>query len=178
MSVYQPLGQGQTTQEQALALFDSLEPVSTDFMLGHWKGEGYATGHPLDGLLEAYHWHGKRFLNSEQVHPLVFSRLRGGVAYVNPAFMGPLLGLVDRLPIPKASFFGHLFQLLMPLFATRRARARIRQTEYRGKTSATMIYDHLPINDVFRRIDDHTVLGIMDLKGVADPFFFVLHRTS
>ena len=39
-----------------------------------------------------------------------------------------------------------------------------------------MIYDSLPINDVFRKVDDHTVLGLMDLKGMKDPFFFVLTR--
>ena len=37
-------------------------------------------------------------------------------------------------------------------------------------------YDNLPINDVFRKVDDNTVLGIMDLKGMKQPFFFVLRR--
>jgi len=48
--------------------------------------------------------------------------------------------------------------------------------EYRGKVSATMIYDYLPINDVFRKVDDNTVLGLMDFKGMPQPFFFVLDR--
>ncbi len=39
-----------------------------------------------------------------------------------------------------------------------------------------MIYDQLPINDVFRKLDDNTVMGIMDLKGMKDPFFFKLKR--
>jgi len=66
----------------------------------------------------------------------------------------------------------------MPLFATRRSQARLRLTEYRGKSSATMIYDSLPINDVFRKVDENTVLGIMDMKGVAQPFFFILRREN
>ena len=40
----------------------------------------------------------------------------------------------------------------------------------------TMVYDNLPINDVFRKVDEDTVLGVMDLKGMKKPFFFVLRR--
>jgi len=39
-----------------------------------------------------------------------------------------------------------------------------------------MIYDYLPINDSFRKVDDNTVLGIMDFKNSHQPFFFVLKR--
>jgi len=39
-----------------------------------------------------------------------------------------------------------------------------------------MIYDHLPIMDLFRKVDDNTLLGVMDLKGMQQPFFFVLYR--
>ena len=49
-------------------------------------------------------------------------------------------------------------------------------TEYRGKISATMIYDQLPIHDFFRKLDDNTVMGIMDLKDMKGPFFFKLKR--
>ena len=47
-------------------------------------------------------------------------------------------------------------------------------TTYRGKSSATMIYDQLPINDVFRKIDQDAVFGVMDLKGMKSPFFVIL----
>jgi hypothetical protein len=49
-------------------------------------------------------------------------------------------------------------------------------TTYRGKSSATMIYDQLPINDVFRKIDQDAVFGVMDFKGMKSPFFFILRR--
>lgn len=49
-------------------------------------------------------------------------------------------------------------------------------TEYRGKSSATMVYNPLPINDVFRKVDENTVLGLMDMHGLERPFFFVLRR--
>nr|WP_010482236.1 DUF4334 domain-containing protein [Acaryochloris sp. CCMEE 5410] len=48
--------------------------------------------------------------------------------------------------------------------------------EYRHKVSATMIYDSLPIHDTFRKVDDDTVLGLMDSKDIPIPFFFVLVR--
>jgi hypothetical protein len=43
-------------------------------------------------------------------------------------------------------------------------------------SSATMIYDALPINDVFRKVDADTMLGAMDIRGTTEPFFFVLRR--
>ena len=49
------------TTEQAFARFDALPPVEIAFMLGAWTWESVPTGHPLDGALEAFHWHGKRF---------------------------------------------------------------------------------------------------------------------
>ncbi len=113
-----------TPAQRALELFDSLEPVDIDFMIGTWRGEGYPTGHAQDGLLEAYQWYGKVFESSEDVHPLLFSDSRG------------------------------------------------------EKVSATMIYDQLPINDVFRKLDGVTVLGVMDNKIVKDPFFFKLTREN
>ena len=176
MSTNDLINAGRATTEQALALFDALEPVPVEFMLGPWKGEGFATDHPMDGLLEAYHWHGKRFESTEAVHPLVFSKLGGGLTALNPAFMGPSLGLSSRVAMPKSVAAGRMFQTFMPLMATTKSRARLRMTEYRGKSSGTMVYDQLPINDVFRKVDDNTVFGVMDLKGMTQPFFFILRR--
>jgi hypothetical protein len=176
VSIFESLNAGCASTEKALEIYDSLEPIDVGFMLGIWKGEGFHTDHPMDGLLEAYNWYGKRFETIEDVHPLLFSKLGGGVAYVNPAFIGSLLGLMDRVPMPKSAAAGRLFQLAMPLFTTSKSRARLRMTNYRGKTSATMIYDQLPINDVFRKIDENSVFGIMDLKGMKKPFFFILRR--
>jgi hypothetical protein len=178
VSTYERLKSGGSTTEEALELFDSLDPVDVNFMIGDWRGEGFHTGHSLDGLLEAYHWRGKRFESPEDVHPLVFSTLRGKVAYVNPKFMAPSLSMVGRLPIPKSPLAGRIFQVFMPLFTTSRSKARLRMTTYRGKSSATMIYDQLPINDVCRKIDENSVFSVMDLKGMKTPFFFILRREA
>ena len=162
------------TCTQALALYDSLDTVDTDFMLGRWQGAGFATDHPLDGVLEACHWHGKHFTDVDHVDPLVFRGLGGKLYRLNPSLMH--MGLLDRLPTPTSPALGNAFRLMMPLLQTRRSRARLRMIEYRGKTTAAMLYDDLPINDVFRKLDDNTVLGIMDLKGMTQPFFFQLRR--
>ena len=165
-----------TLREHALELFDSLEPVDIQFMIGRWQGEGYPTDHPLDGLLEVYHWYGKQFESSEDAHPLLFSKQSGKLIRINPGFMKPALTLVEHMSKFNSKTAGKLFQLLMPIFSTSKSRARLRMMEYRGKSSATMVYDQLPVNDVFRRLDDNTVLGIMDNKGIEDPFFFKLTR--
>ncbi len=164
--------------KEALEIFDGLEPVDAAFMLGAWQGEGFATGHPLDGVLEIYHWQGKRFEDAETVHPLVFHSLWGGLTSVHPLWMLPVFGLLDKPPaLARWPLWGRIFQFLLPLCSTRKGRARLRMTEYRGKLSATMVYDHLPINDVFRKMDANTVLGAMDKKGATAPFFFVLRRS-
>src|SRR5262245_50640113 len=93
---------GSRTTVDALALFDRLEPVSVDFILGEWQGSGFPTGHPLDGALEAYRWHGKRFDSVEDVYPLLFSRADGSTANVNPALLAPTVALVERWPRLKA----------------------------------------------------------------------------
>jgi hypothetical protein len=167
---------GKATTAEALDIFDSLETVAVSDMIGSWRGSTFPTDHPLDGALEAYHWHGKRFETTEHVYPLVFKAMDGNTASVNPLWMLPLVSWIDRLPIPKSEAMGNIFQASLFLFSTDQSCARLRLVTYRGKETATMIYDSLPINDIFRKVDDRTVLGLMDLKGMECPFFFVLQR--
>ena len=165
---------GQTTTEKALQLFDALESVDLDFMIGRWQGSGLHTAHPMDGLLESSNWYGKEFVDSENVHPLLFLDSQGQVFKVapNPTAMNWVL----KLPLPKNDSIKPLLMLINSLLKTEQSQARLRMMEYRGKVSATMIYDYLPINDSFRKVDDNTVLGIMDYKNSPQAFFFVLKR--
>ena len=163
------------TTEAALAFFDSLPPLEVATMIGSWRGKGVETGHPIDGLLERFGWHGKRFTGPDGAHPLVFEQTNGGVFSVNPAMIP--VGFVIR----HADLFRHrlahwLFRAFGVVLRTDQPKARLRMTEYRGVVSATMIYDSLPINDIFRKVDDDTVLGVMDLRFTPQPFFFVLRR--
>lgn len=168
------LEQGGTTAD-ALEFFDSLPPAELDEMIGSWRGRGVSTGNPLDGMLELYGWHGKRFGSVDDAHPLVFDDGRGGLFSANPALI-PIRLMVRAPSFVNTPIAGRIFRLLRPLLRTRKPAARLRMTEYRGVLTATMIYDALPINDAFRKIDDDTVLGVMDLRGLDQPFIFSLRR--
>ncbi|MEQ9365312.1 MAG: DUF4334 domain-containing protein [Leptospirales bacterium] len=168
---------GHATTDEALALFDALPPVTDlSFMFGRWAGSGLRTNHAMDGLLENYAWYGKEFIDADHVHPLMFRDGGGNIFRVNPALMP--MGMALRYPVLKRGFMRGLFRLGRPLLQTRRTGARLRLIEHRGKVSATMAYDALPIHDVFRKIDENTLLGLMDLKGMQQPFFFVLQRDA
>ena len=70
------------------------------------------------------------------------------------------------------------------LSQTRKARARLRTTRYRGTDTATMVYDQLPINDVFHRISDDTTRVTLQLdhdpqgflEKAGDALGIVQHR--
>jgi hypothetical protein len=160
---------------EALAFFDGLPTVDVAEMLGRWRGSGLHTGSPLDGLLEAYGWYGKEFLGRESVHPLLFRGRGGRPRPVDPALIPMVLlrgyaGLAKSWPLRTA------FGRVRPVLYTNQPKARLRRVEHRGVTTAAMIYDALPIIDVFRKVDDDVLLGAMDMRGLPSPFFFVLER--
>ncbi|MFG3615276.1 DUF4334 domain-containing protein [Nocardia sp. NPDC047654] len=162
-----------TTQE-AWALFDRLPAAPVEeITTGRWRGEELHTGHPMDGVLVASGWYGKQFDGPDHVHPLLF--ISGGEVFPIDPRRVPL-GLAGRVPLSGVRALRKLLPALAPALRTRKPTARLRAVEYRGVTSAAMVYDHLPIIDHFRRADEHTLLGVMDLRGMAEPYFFVLHR--
>jgi hypothetical protein len=158
-----------------LAAFDRLPPVEPADLVGRWRGSGLPTGSPLDGLLEAYGWWGKEILDGETVHPLLFADRRGELRPVTPA---PIpLTVLRRWPalahLPVARCVG---RAVLPLLATTRPAARLRVVTHRGVATAALLYDRLPVVDVFRRVDDQVLVGLMDMRGLDEPFFFLLHR--
>ena len=165
-----PVGGG-TTTETALRLFDSLEVAEAAFMTGRWKGTEIPSGHQMDGLLSATGWYGKMFIDSENVHPLLFRTSDNkGLYAVNPKHI-PL-----DINYPKSKALGTVMKMARPALETHESKARLRMMEYRGKVSAAMAYDEKPIFDCFRKIDENRVMGAMDQKGVLQPYFFMLER--
>lgn len=145
---------GKTNTDEACRLFDALEPVEPEVMFGTWKGRDFFTGHPLDGWLERSGWYGKAFYSTEHVDPLLF----------NTPFGKPF----PLHPFPPG--------LIGNLLLGAKGSARLRKMEWRGKTSAVMIYDQLPIHDHFRKVNEDVLLGMMDWKGMVQPYFFLLAR--
>ena len=160
--------------QEALAWFDRLDPVDLAFMRGVWKGSELHTGHPLEGFLEASGWYGKEFVDPDHVHPLLFRIGDGAPVRVRP--MRWAMERMESLPFLRHPAWKPLLSIGLRLLRTDSSQARLRMMNHRGKVSATMVYDHLPICDSFRRIDANTVLGVMDRKGDANPFLFTLER--
>lgn len=164
-----------STQE-ALELCDALPVVDIDTMIGRWHGTEVFTHHPLDGLLETFGWYGKEFIDRDHVHPLLFSDSHGQLFALDPQRLP--LSIALKLPIPRSKLLRQALLAARFVLQTRKPKARLRMVEYRGKVSASMIYDNLPIYDTFRLIDSDTLLGVMDFKAIEQPFFFKLHRDT
>lgn len=158
-----------STQEEAFALFDSLESISIAEMLGQWRGSELSTGHPMEGLLSLSGWYGKRFESEEHVFPLLMKRSDGAFFNLKPSTMNYH---IPRSLIPLS------MKLFRPLLSMEKSAARLRVIEHRGTQTSAMIYDSLAIIDIFRKVDANTVLGIMDFKNADTPasYFFVLER--
>jgi len=168
----QEISQGKKIDAQEMIEFyDQLGEVDCPFMYGRWKGFEVVTGHPMNGLLERANWYGKLFIDQETVYPLVLlNAKKTALFFLDPKWL-PLNIDFSLLKNNSKYLAGGL-----KLLKTKDSKARLRMTEFRGKISATMIYDEKPIHDVFRKIDENTVLGWMDLKQQAQPYFFILQR--
>lgn len=145
---------GETDTHTACRLFDGLETVELEELLGTWKGREFCTGHLLDGMLKKLRWYGKAFHDAENVDPLLFELPGGEIAAIDPA------PVYDTRKLLKAAG----------------GKARMRKVECRGKISAAMIYDNLPIIDHFRKAEEGVLLGMMDRKGDKAPYFFILEK--
>ena len=157
----------------AISLFDSLEPAKASNMLGRWVGQEILTGHPMDGLLVSSYWYGKEFKGDDAVHPLVHRVPIWGELNLNPGLL-PIrfaTALPFRHPILRI-----LVPLVAPLLSTKKPKARLRTIQFRGRMHAAMCYDARPINDVFAVLDDNSLMGWMDFKGIEKPYFFKLAR--
>lgn len=169
-----------TTTAAALDFFDMLPPLDPSELVGlgtagSWRGSGIPTRHPLDGALERLGWYGKRFDTEDDVHPLVFRGREDRLVCVDPRFLP--LGLALRVGrLLRTAAAARVFALVRPLLTTTKHQARLRTVEYRGVASAAMVYDRQPIIDAFRRVDESTVLGVMDLRGMRAPYVFILRR--
>ncbi|QUS60858.1 DUF4334 domain-containing protein [Synechocystis sp. PCC 7338] len=171
-----PLSVPSMTTAEALSFYDSLEPVDLAFMMGRWQGKGISTNHPMDGILEIICWYGKEFIDSETVHPLLFQNHQGEIFKLKPD--PTVMALSLRFHIARYPWIAPGLRWFNRFFKTEISQARLRMMENRGAVTATMVYDYLPINDSFKKIDDNSVFGLMDYKLIPQPFFFLLQRCT
>ncbi|MDY7226573.1 DUF4334 domain-containing protein [Hyalangium rubrum] len=104
-------------------------------------------------------------------HPL--SKLLGKVRWVGKRFGGPL----DVQPLVCRAPDGSLFSNL----ELGKGEASAWMVAFRGESTATMVYDGTATFDHFKKIDDRTLMGIMNGKNVLHEgrhFYFVLERAS
>lgn len=171
MNILELLQGKKMNSQEMVGFFDHLDEIDCEFMHGQWKGLEVFTDHPMNGVLDHANWYGKLFVDNETVFPLVlFNPKRTALFSIDPKWL-PLSLDFNLLKRNSPYLVGAL-----RLLKTDKSKARLRMTEFRGKSSATMIYDEKPIHDVFRRIDQDTVLGWMDLKDQSQPYFFILIR--
>jgi hypothetical protein len=166
---------GGAAPADVLAFADRLPGVAVEELIGRWRGAELPTGSPLDDLLTAHRWWGKEVLDPDTVHPLLFPDRAGRPRPVQPA-PAPLT-LLRRAPALAGSRPARLaFGVVRPLLTTRRPTARLRLVVHRGVPTAALVYDRLPVVDAFRRVTPDLLLGLMDMRGLPDPFAFLLER--
>ena len=127
-------------------IWAALETVDSIDILGVWKGDGFHTGHKMNGMLAAARWYGKTFDSIDDVSPIVCVDDDGN-RYAN-----------TELAKGAASLWN---------------------VEFRGEVTATMVYDGQPVFDHFKRVDDHTLMGIMNGKRqrrTGSYYYFLLER--
>lgn len=164
-------------EEDAFALFDSLQPVEPEAIHGLWRGRGLATGHPLDGVLENLGWYGKRFHPDGRADALLFFWDEHRLIPVDPAGIPVRLALrfggIGRQRIAKS-----LFSYLVKAMRAKATVAEVRNVRFRGVTSSGMAYDRQPIIDHFRKVNDNRLLGAMSIAGDERHYFFWLDRVK
>jgi hypothetical protein len=50
--------------------------------------------------------------------------------------------------------------------------------DVRGRRAAAIVYARQPIVDHLRQIDPDRLLGLMDRRGMATPYYFLLTRNA
>lgn len=163
------------SRTEALSRFDSLPGLKWEELVGRWRGRSLSTGHQLDGLLELLGWYGKEFERSGEAHSLLFRVPSGALVSLDPGLMPTTMAL--RWPgLARSRLVRAAFTAFNPAFSTRRPTARLCMRDFRGQRSAAMEYHAQPITDHFRAADRDRLVGLMERRGMEQPFFFLLER--
>lgn len=168
---------GGTSQREASERFERLPGVDPLALAGLWAGRSLPTRHPLDGLLERLNWYGKEILSDGRVHPLLFRRPSGQRVALDPAWM-PTRVALHWPALAHSSGARMAFCAAGPLLQAKGPGGRIEVREFRGRQSAAIVYTRQPIVDHLRKLGKDHVVGLMECRGMARPFFFLLSREA
>lgn len=154
---------GRIEVAQIAAVFDQLKPISPEFLIGKWKGFSFDTGHPAHRILDTLKWAGKDYRSVDDVDPIMIYDDSGKRSWYSEYGHARVSSELQGIPVQ-----GYAAD-----------RSQIREVKFHGTVSAAMIYDKFPIIDVFKYVDDNTVLGAMDSKDFpadAGEYYFYLKR--
>lgn len=165
------------SQQTTFEKFRDLPAIEPAELVGLWKGHGIATGHPFDGVLENLGWFGKRFGQDLRADALLFKSSDRRLTAVDPSLIP--LGLALRFHrFGRSRAARNLFSYLQRRLRAQGPVATLRFLPFEGVSSAAMVYDHKPITDYFRRMDEDKVMGMMVIDRDARRFFFELERVK
>jgi hypothetical protein len=111
-------------------------------------------------------WKGGEFVTGHQMNGGLTKAKWFGKTFTSEVDVKPLVCLDDD---------GNKFSNV----AMGKGEASLWLEEFRGEVTASMVYDGQPIHDHFKKVDDNTVMGIMNGKHVLDAgryFYFYLER--
>lgn len=140
------------------SLFNELPPVPLSHLIdtGGWNGGFFDTGHSNGDFMKEICWVGKDFFSLDHVDPVI----------VNPNGKRESWGKWGFATVRATYSFLYASPVL--------ARLQLKEIVYRGKVTATMVYDERPVFDYFRWVDENTILGIMEGKPLDGPFYFYI----
>jgi len=162
-------------QQTTIEVFRNLPAIEPHELVGIWKGCGIPAAHPFDGLLENLGWFGKRFSTDMRADALLFRSGERRLVAIDPKWIPLRLALrFHRFGRTRAAqnLFSHMQRRLRAAGPV----ASVRTLAFDGVESAAMVYDHQPMVDYFRRIDEDSVMGAMTIRGEARIYFFKLER--
>ena len=146
---------------EALRDADSASPADLDAL---WTDLAVASVPDLLGS-----WRGGDFATGHPASALLTGLRWHGKRFDSPSDGHPLICVGDD---------GELYSNTT---AAGGGHASLWEVGFRGEVTATMVYDALPVFDHFKKVDDDTVVGIMNGKlesvfGTGNHYYFWLER--
>ena len=169
------LGGTHFSASQVYAFFDTLPPVELDFMVGRWRAAAVPTNNLQDGNLAVLDFYGKRFHgagNNYEVDPLFCWSGDNLVMLASPPYFtmktNPYMVPSTSTPFRREVFHKINQLTVLKCCTTKKPQAHTMIAEHRGVYTTAMVYDELPMLDVFRKVDENTILLVFILKGFSD----------